>query len=75
VEDRVRPFSLCERCRNIVHKWERVKSEYNKYTRKAWNIEPVKMRSDDLQVIANRISDIEESIHYIKRMLEKLKCE
>ncbi|MHC1571575.1 MAG: hypothetical protein ACXQTL_02265 [Methanosarcinales archaeon] len=67
------PFTLCEDCRRIVHKWEELKAEQKKFVRKSFGIEVMEMSDDDLQLIANRVADIEESVRWIKNVLFNLR--
>ena len=66
------PYTICKNCREIIYRWEDIKDRHKATLKKTWGISPIEMPKDDLQIIADRISDIEENIHWIKNVLRNI---
>lgn len=69
------PFTLCGKCRPIALKWSKVQDEYRRAIWKAWNIEPMEMDTDNLQDIAERLSEVKEAVHWVENVLFNMRQE
>jgi len=69
------PYTVCDECSEVIHKWENIRKQYNKTLKKAWQIEPMKMPSENLQLIADRLADIKENVHWIENIMHNIVVE